>query len=149
MVDLYVNTYKACPSAQLLHLKVRQPLVDQFKGRPSIFLFLMSTLAGGVGINLTAANKVVSRFRTDLVLRESAEKCLRRKLVWFLHPWLICICAKQKGCLNAQLLHLKARQPLVQRPAQHLPVPDEHCGRRCASTSPQLTKWLVETCLPC
>lgn len=40
--------------------KARQPLVDQFNGRHSIFLFLMSTVAGGVGINLTAANKVVS-----------------------------------------------------------------------------------------
>jgi hypothetical protein len=40
--------------------KARQPLVDQFNGRSSIFLFLMSTVAGGVGINLTAANKVVS-----------------------------------------------------------------------------------------
>lgn len=40
--------------------KARQPLVDQFNSRPSLFLFLMSTVAGGVGINLTAANKVVS-----------------------------------------------------------------------------------------
>lgn len=40
--------------------KQRQPLVDEFNTRPSIFLFLMSTVAGGVGLNLTAANKVVS-----------------------------------------------------------------------------------------
>lgn len=40
--------------------KQRQMLVDEFNTRQSIFLFLMSTLAGGVGLNLTAANKVVS-----------------------------------------------------------------------------------------
>ena len=37
----------------------RQPLIDDFNHRPSIFIFLMSTEAGGVGINVTAANKVV------------------------------------------------------------------------------------------
>lgn len=37
----------------------RQPLVDKFQNDDSIFMFLISTKAGGLGLNLTAANKVI------------------------------------------------------------------------------------------
>lgn len=37
----------------------RQEIVDDFNGNPSQFLFLISTKAGGVGLNITSANKVV------------------------------------------------------------------------------------------
>ncbi|KAA1466811.1 hypothetical protein DENSPDRAFT_831699 [Dentipellis sp. KUC8613] len=37
----------------------RMPLIDQFQNDPDIFIFLISTLAGGTGLNLTGANKVV------------------------------------------------------------------------------------------
>lgn len=37
----------------------RQGLVDTFTNDPSITVFLLSTLAGGMGINLTAASVVV------------------------------------------------------------------------------------------
>ncbi|KAH9953604.1 P-loop containing nucleoside triphosphate hydrolase protein [Russula dissimulans] len=37
----------------------RMPLIDRFQNEASIFVFLISTLAGGTGLNLTAANKVV------------------------------------------------------------------------------------------
>lgn len=37
----------------------RLGLCDEFNTDPSVFSFLISTMAGGVGLNLTAANKVV------------------------------------------------------------------------------------------
>lgn len=37
----------------------RQDVADEFNARPSCFILLVSTTAGGVGLNLTAANKVV------------------------------------------------------------------------------------------
>lgn len=39
--------------------KKRQSLVDSFNRRAEIFAFLISTTAGGTGLNLTGANKVV------------------------------------------------------------------------------------------
>jgi len=35
------------------------PMIDEFHENPNIFIFLISTLAGGTGLNLTGANKVV------------------------------------------------------------------------------------------
>ncbi|KAH9922295.1 P-loop containing nucleoside triphosphate hydrolase protein [Epithele typhae] len=37
----------------------RMPMIDRFQQDPKIFIFLISTMAGGTGLNLTAANKVV------------------------------------------------------------------------------------------
>ena len=37
----------------------RSRLVDEFNTRPSTFIFLLSVMAGGTGLNLTAANRVV------------------------------------------------------------------------------------------
>ena len=34
-------------------------MIDRFQEDPDIFIFLISTMAGGTGLNLTAANKVV------------------------------------------------------------------------------------------
>lgn len=38
---------------------LRQDLIDEFSNDSSIFVFLLSTRAGGLGINLTAANVVI------------------------------------------------------------------------------------------
>ena len=37
----------------------RQLLIDQYNENPDIFIFILSTRAGGLGINLTAANTVI------------------------------------------------------------------------------------------
>jgi len=42
-----------------LGLDARQEVVDSFNSDPTIFIFLISTRAGGVGLNITSANKVV------------------------------------------------------------------------------------------
>jgi len=34
-------------------------MIDKFHEDPNVFIFLISTLAGGTGLNLTGANKVV------------------------------------------------------------------------------------------
>ncbi len=41
------------------HFHSRQDLIDKFNTNPAIFVFLLSTRAGGLGINLTAANTVI------------------------------------------------------------------------------------------
>ncbi|KAJ7041189.1 P-loop containing nucleoside triphosphate hydrolase protein [Mycena alexandri] len=37
----------------------RMAIIDQFHDDPEVFIFLISTMAGGTGLNLTGANKVV------------------------------------------------------------------------------------------
>ncbi|KAK0463087.1 RAD26-like SNF2 family DNA-dependent ATPase [Desarmillaria tabescens] len=39
--------------------ETRMEYVDQFQNDPDVYIFLISTLAGGTGLNLTKANKVV------------------------------------------------------------------------------------------
>ena len=34
-------------------------IVDQFNEDPDVFVFLISVMAGGVGLNLVSANKVI------------------------------------------------------------------------------------------
>ncbi|XP_052070750.1 DNA excision repair protein ERCC-6-like [Mytilus californianus] len=40
-------------------ISTRQPLVNQFNKDDSIFLFLLTTRVGGLGVNLTGANRVI------------------------------------------------------------------------------------------
>lgn len=40
-------------------VSTRQDLIDQYSNDDSIFIFLLSTKAGGLGINLTAADTVI------------------------------------------------------------------------------------------
>lgn len=59
------------------NVKSRQPMVAKFNSDKSVFLFLLTTKVGGLGINLTGANRVVIfdpdwNPSTDLQARERA-----------------------------------------------------------------------------
>ncbi|ELU03433.1 hypothetical protein CAPTEDRAFT_20149 [Capitella teleta] len=58
-------------------ISARQPLINSFNEDPSVFIFLLTTRVGGLGINLTGANRVVIydpdwNPSTDLQARERA-----------------------------------------------------------------------------
>ncbi|GFO00974.1 DNA excision repair protein ercc-6-like [Plakobranchus ocellatus] len=40
-------------------ISARQPLIDQYNKDPSIYLFLLTTRVGGLGVNLTGADRVI------------------------------------------------------------------------------------------
>lgn len=40
-------------------VRQRQPLINHYNNDPSIFLFLLTTRVGGLGVNLTGADRVV------------------------------------------------------------------------------------------
>ena len=44
---------------QRTYMKLGMPIIDSFQDDKGVFIFLISTMAGGTGLNLTAANKVV------------------------------------------------------------------------------------------
>lgn len=44
-------------------------MIDRFNHDPDMFVFLISTLAGGTGLNLTGANKVVIFGENFLVVK--------------------------------------------------------------------------------
>lgn len=61
ILDFYLQSqnYEFITLTGSVPQKDRMRLVDRFQTDPKIFIFLISTLAGGTGLNLTAANKVV------------------------------------------------------------------------------------------
>ncbi|XXH04832.1 hypothetical protein Hte_011254 [Hypoxylon texense] len=67
-------------------IKDRQNLVDQFNGDPEIDLFLLTTKVGGLGVNLTGANRVIIfdpdwNPSTDVQARERAWRLGQKKEV--------------------------------------------------------------------
>jgi len=60
LVALFKKTeYNLCYLSGSMTLRERAEAVDTFNHDPDQFVFLISTKAGGVGLNITAANKVV------------------------------------------------------------------------------------------
>ncbi|XP_033100305.1 DNA excision repair protein ERCC-6-like [Anneissia japonica] len=60
-----------------MNISSRQPAINKFNNDPSVFLFLLTTRVGGLGVNLTSANRVVIfdpdwNPSTDIQARERA-----------------------------------------------------------------------------
>ncbi|KAI1344817.1 P-loop containing nucleoside triphosphate hydrolase protein [Xylariaceae sp. FL0016] len=53
------TTYNLSYLDGTIPMDARQPLVDDFNSDPNQFVFLITTKAGGTGLNITSANKVV------------------------------------------------------------------------------------------
>eukprot|EP01012_Entosiphon_sulcatum_P064409 TRINITY_DN93225_c0_g1_i1.p1 TRINITY_DN93225_c0_g1~~TRINITY_DN93225_c0_g1_i1.p1 ORF type:complete len:707 (-),score=134.49 TRINITY_DN93225_c0_g1_i1:64-2184(-) len=56
---LEINGYKWCRIDGSIAQKERQARIESFNTDPDLFLFLLSTRAGGLGINLTSADTVI------------------------------------------------------------------------------------------
>ncbi|KAF8968711.1 P-loop containing nucleoside triphosphate hydrolase protein [Flammula alnicola] len=61
MLEFHLNTrgYKFLKLDGSTKQNDRMPMIDKFNTDPDVYIFLISTLAGGTGLNLTGANKVV------------------------------------------------------------------------------------------
>ena len=61
VLEAYVESvgYFYCRLDGTTNTQKRQQIVDKFNNDPSIFLFLISTKAGGLGLNITGANSVI------------------------------------------------------------------------------------------
>ncbi|XP_059174899.1 DNA excision repair protein ERCC-6-like [Physella acuta] len=67
-------------------ISARQPLISQFNNTPSIYLFLLTTRVGGLGVNLTGADRVIIydpdwNPSTDVQARERAWRIGQTKQV--------------------------------------------------------------------
>ena len=70
----------------LTSIRSRLPMIDSFNSDPSIFLFLLTTKAGGLGVNLTGADRVLLydpdwNPSTDLQARERSWRIGQRREV--------------------------------------------------------------------
>ncbi|XP_038067729.1 DNA excision repair protein ERCC-6-like [Patiria miniata] len=59
MEDFVKHTYSYMRMDGSTSISSRQPLIQQYNSDPSIFVFLLTTRVGGLGVNLTGANRVV------------------------------------------------------------------------------------------
>ena len=56
---LYFRNYEFLRMDGSTNITDRRDLIDQFQNNPEIFIFILSTRAGGLGVNLTAADTVI------------------------------------------------------------------------------------------
>lgn len=61
LLDAYLEDggHKACRIDGSVSWQDRQEAIHSFNSDPSVFVFLLSTRAGGLGINLTSADTVI------------------------------------------------------------------------------------------
>ena len=65
MLDILQKFLKTLPGVNFRRMdgetpiKVRQDLVDEFNNDPNLHVFLLTTKVGGLGVNLTGANRVI------------------------------------------------------------------------------------------
>ncbi|TKR87773.1 hypothetical protein L596_012122 [Steinernema carpocapsae] len=61
ILEVYLNVHghRFCRLDGATPVMERQELINEFNSNPDIFVFLLSTRAGGMGINLTAANNII------------------------------------------------------------------------------------------
>ncbi|GFT87465.1 DNA excision repair protein ERCC-6 [Nephila pilipes] len=61
ILEIFVKSknYKYMKMDGTTSISSRQPAVTKFNSDPSIFVFLLTTRVGGLGVNLTGANKVI------------------------------------------------------------------------------------------
>ncbi|TGJ88139.1 hypothetical protein E0Z10_g659 [Xylaria hypoxylon] len=90
MLDILEQFVQALGNIQYLRMdgktpiKMRQVLVDKFNKTPDIDLFLLTTKVGGLGVNLTGANRVIIydpdwNPSTDIQARERAWRLGQKK----------------------------------------------------------------------
>uniref|UniRef100_A0A915Q019 SWI/SNF-related matrix-associated actin-dependent regulator of chromatin subfamily A containing DEAD/H box 1 homolog n=1 Tax=Setaria digitata TaxID=48799 RepID=A0A915Q019_9BILA len=58
-VYLRLHDYRYCRLDGSTPVMERQELINEYNSSPDLFVFLLSTKAGGLGINLTAANHII------------------------------------------------------------------------------------------
>jgi DNA excision repair protein ERCC-6 len=84
----------------------RQPLIDSFNTDPSVFVFLLTTKVGGLGINLTGANRCADRIATRGSMRTTTEYlCMSCRVVIFDPDW------NPSTDMQVQYLYVPARKP--------------------------------------
>jgi SWI/SNF-related matrix-associated actin-dependent regulator of chromatin subfamily A containing DEAD/H box 1 len=62
---LHLEGIDHCVLCGATDVKERQPMIDEFNNDPEKSVFLLTTAAGGTGINLTSANKVIIFDQSD------------------------------------------------------------------------------------